>query len=289
MYYITLARGYSAGGLQNIVGFPSYQPDVLTNLEGGVKTKFDMFGVETQVNLDIYNGWFDNDQVQNFALVTNSTTGQLVAEEVVQNAAQAFIRGVDLDYALVLTKDFVLRGFASYLDGAFTKWPSINPNTNQPDDLSNTPWRDAPRWKLGLRPSYHVALASLGDLNFNLNYTYRTLIIEATEPRIPTNPANPRTGLICSRQRTLANGYPALIADGKTVYVDCSPAAGNLDAGVQWANFFGHPDLTAGVQLTNITNNVILDTRANLDPQLGTTALAVAPPRMIWGTLKYTF
>jgi iron complex outermembrane receptor protein len=289
MFYITLARGYSAGGLQNIVGFPSYQPDSLTNLEGGVKSTFDIHGIKTRLNVDIFNGWFNNDQVANFALATSSVTGQLFAQSVIQNAADAVIRGVDLDYTLELTHDFEIGGFASYLSGAFTHWPSINPNTLQPDDLSNTPLRDLPKWKVGIRPAYHVGLGSLGDLKFNANYTYRTLIIEATLPATPTNPSNPRTGLICSRRRTIANGYPAIIADGATVYVDCSPAAGNLDAGVDWHNFLGHENLSMSLQVTNITNNVIEDTRANLDPSLGATALAVAPPRMIYATLKYRF
>jgi len=177
MFYTTLARGFSAGGLQNIVGFPSFEPAVLTNLEGGVKTTFDLGGIKARVNAEVFNGWYNNAQVTVYDLVTNSVTGLQAPTAVTENAARAIIRGSDMDFTLLFTRDFEVKSYVSFLDAKYTHWRSLNPTTLAPIDLSSTPFRDAPKWKLGLTPTYHVGLGSFGDLNFNLNFNYRTYIV----------------------------------------------------------------------------------------------------------------
>jgi len=289
MYYTTLSRGFSAGGLQNIVGFPSYAPAVLTNLEGGVKTTFDLGGIKARVNAEVFNGWYDNAQVTVYDLVTNSVTGLVAPTGVTENAARAIIRGSDIDFTLLFTHDFEVKSYISFLDAKYTHWPSLNPTTLAPIDLSSTPFRDAPKWKLGLTPTYHVGLGSMGDLSFNLNFNYRTYIVTQVAPEIPTNPANPRSGLICTRYRTIANGYPAAIADGSKVWVDCSAPLFNMDGGIEWKDFLGHENLTTSLTATNLTNNYISDTRSNGDLASGFTALGIAPPRMVYVTMKYKF
>lgn len=289
MFYVTNSRGYSAGGLQNVVGFPSYQPAVLTNLEGGVKTTFHAAGIPIRLNVDVYNGWFDNAQVQTYALITNSVTGIQAPGQVTQNAATAIIRGTDVDYVARLTPDFTLNGFLSYIDAKYTKWPSLNPTTLQPIDLASTPFRDTPKIKLGVGASYNVDLGAIGNLVFNANYSHRSHISEVTAPETPTNPANPRSGLICTRKRTVANGYPVLIADGAVVWVDCSPPMQNLDLGVDWIDFMGHDNMTLNLTVTNVTGNIVQDTRSNGDLSNGATAIAPAPPRMYYMKVTYKF
>jgi len=132
MFYTTVARGFSAGGLQNIVGFPSYAPAVLTNLEGGVKTTFDLGDIKARFNAEVFNGWYNNAQVSIFELVTNSVTGLQAPTSVIQNAARAIIRGSDVDFALLLTPDFEVKSYVSFLDAKYTHCPrSIRPRCSR--------------------------------------------------------------------------------------------------------------------------------------------------------------
>jgi len=62
-----------------------------------------------------------------------------------------------------------------------------------------------------------------------------------------------------------------------------------VDGGIEWSNFLGHENLTTTLQATNLTNNYISDTRSNGDLASGFTALGIAPPRMVYVTLKYKF
>ena len=97
------------------------------------------------------------------------------------------------------------------------------------------------------------------------------------------------TGLICTRRRTVANGYPASLADGSKVYIDCREPFGNLDLGARWDSVMGHSGLSLMFTMTNVTNNTSSNSNALLEAITGFTAHQPAVPRMWYVTAKYKF
>lgn len=290
MLYVTNSRGFSSGGLQNVVGFETFKPDVLTNLEGGVKSTFDIGSMRARVNAAAFYGWFDDVKVTVTALTTNSVTGAIAPVAVVQNAAKALVRGLEGDATLIPVRNVEFGGFFAYTNNKYTSWPSINAATLQPVELSDTPFLQVPRWKWGVRGSYTQELGSgFGDLVFSADFSHRTKIFFQAAPRTPINPANYRSGLVCTRPRTAAFGYPALVADGSTSFVDCREPASNLDASISWNNIMGNESLSGSVTMTNLTKNIQTEGQTAADNSLGYTAFTTAPPRTIYASVRLAF
>jgi len=289
MFYVTNSRGYSSGGLQNAVGFETFAPDVLTNLEGGVKSTFNLGGMTVRANAEYYYGWFNNIKVFVYRPVTNSATGITSAVGITQNAAKATISGFDGDLTLVVNRRLQLGGFLSYLNAKYTSWQSVDPVTLAPLDLSDTTFLLSPKWKFGVNASYNIPLSGLGDLTFKGSLVRRSTLVTNSQPLKPTNPANPNTGLICYRDRTTANYYPTSLADGKREYIDCRPPQTMVDAGIDWNNFLGHDRLTLGLSVNNVFDTTRTDQTYAGDHTYGYQAEGVAPPRTWYLRMRYEY
>lgn len=286
MLFLTNSRGYSAGGFQPVVGAETYAPSVLTNFEGGIKSMFDIGSVKVRANLTGFYGKFDDVQVNVFGPVTNSANGQTTFASVIRNAAKAKVRGFEGELDFIPVEGMQLGGFVGYLNNKYTRFPSFD-SDGDPVDLSSTPFLFAPKWKIGLHGNYTLPLPeTVGHLRLNVDFTHRSIMVNTSVPRVPTDPTNPMTGLVCSRVHSVANGYPAEVADGKKTYVDCDPPASNLDLGLTWSEFMGKEGLTLNFMVTNVTKNISTDSGANLRAQ-GMVSPTPAVPRM-W-TLRATY
>lgn len=289
MFFTTLARSYNAGGLQAVSGFPTFAPAELTNLEVGVKSSFDLAGVRTRFNASVFNGWFNNVQVTQFTLI-NLPDGSTTFGNVTRNAAKAKIRGFETDLTVLPFAGLELGASAGYLDNKYTRWPSLDPLTLQPIDLSNTRFTRAPKWKIDLRGSYTLPLASdIGEIKLNANFSYVSKIIHQLIPAVRTDPNNPQSGLRCYRERTVANGYPVSLADGARVWLDCKPGNHNVDLSIDWKDFLGKEGLTLTAAVTNLTKNIWTPSQANQDRNGGFTAFQPAVPRMWTIRARYEF
>ncbi|MDF0542781.1 TonB-dependent receptor plug domain-containing protein [Sphingobium sp. H39-3-25] len=255
MIYFTNSKGYSTGGLQNIPGFFTYDPDSLNNLEAGLKATWRLGEWNVRTNLAAYYGYFNNVKVtQSFVYTIPGTNSQAVTNNAIQNAAKARIKGLEFE-GTVTNGRFELSGFAAYSKAYFTDYPSLHPVTLAPIDRSADPFSNAPKWKVGLSPSYRLPLESLkiGDVrlfaNFSFNSSYYT---NFSKPIVPIN-NDPDTAAICRQRRTAANGYGPLSADGKWAYLDCARAWHNLNVGISWTNVLDKENLDATLLVTNAT------------------------------------
>jgi iron complex outermembrane receptor protein len=290
MYYLTNARSYNAGGLQNVAGFPSFSPAELNNVELGVKSSFEVGDVKARANFSLFNGKFNDVQVTTFTLITNPANGTVSFGNVTRNAAKAKIQGAEADLTVVPFVGLELGAVAGYLHNRYTKWPSLDPLTLQPIDLSNTSFTRSPTWKVDLHGTYTLPLSQdIGELKLTANWAWQSLMIHSLTPRTPTNPAQPNTGLMCNRQRTAANGYGPLSADGGTAWLDCKPAYANLDLNLTWRGVMGNSALTMIFGVTNFNKNVWSGSQANLDRSAGFTAFQPAVPRMWTFRTTYDF
>lgn len=292
MFYLTNSKGYSAGGLQDVPGFYVYQPDTLNNIELGVKSRFRLSdNVQALVDSSVYYGWLDNDQVEVWSNVVNPVTGGTSAMSVQENAAKAIIKGVDVDGSVLFGDNLELGLWAAYNDNVYTSWPSLNPYTLQPVSLTDTPFLWDPRWKVGGHATIHAPVNrdKVGDISFTASASWTDYTDSQAEPLVPLNSADPRSGWICNRARTVANGYPASVANGGTAWVDCTQPFWTVNATLDWNHPLGNDNLDAKVIMTNLTNTAVTTGHCVCDSSLGVTAQGVPPPREYYAELLYQF
>ncbi|WP_337187931.1 TonB-dependent receptor plug domain-containing protein [Phenylobacterium sp.] len=292
LLYLNNSKGFGTGGLQNVAGFETFEPDSLNNFEVGVKSIFDIAGMQARFNGSVYYGKFDNVKANVVTQITNSVTGVTTTGIITRNAAAALIRGAEAEGDLVVNSRLRVGGWVAYNDDKYTKYPSlrqVSPGVFVPLDLSDTPFSFSPKWKWNLRAAYRLPLADeLGDLTASGTVTWQDVLINAQKPPTPSDPRLPEaTGLICSHTRTIANGYGPLSADGKTVPVDCNPSYYNVDVSLDWRNVLGYDGLTASFIVTNVTKNKINDGGGTQNSVLHFTSVTGATPRM-W-VLKFGY
>jgi iron complex outermembrane recepter protein len=256
MVYLANSKGFSAGGLQNVVGFESYAPSSLNNLELGTKSTFSVGGMTVRIDASGYYGFYDNVQVTTSQIVTNATTGVKSAQIVTANAAQGRISGVEATSTVLVTNNFEVGGFASWIHDKYTRFASINPQTLQPIDISDSGFTLAPKWKYGFNSTYHFPMdrSKWGDVSITGNYSYEGQFLLVPRPYTPVIPGNPNTGFTCTRQRTAANGYGPLSADGGTSWIDCSPPTKNLNLALDWKDVLNHDGLSLSLIVDNVTD-----------------------------------
>jgi iron complex outermembrane recepter protein len=279
MLYVTNSRGYNAGGFNNAVGFETFAPSEVNNIETGVKSTFNVGGMKARVNLGGYYGFEKNAQVYVYALVTDPNTGAKTTTSITQNAASAAIRGIEGEFALIPVKGFEIGVNFNYQANKYTSYQSIDPVTFKPVDLSDTNFIFSPKWQLSAYAHYTLPLPKdIGEVTLSTNVSYRTVMMNDGE----TNASR-----ICSRQVTVANGFPAAIANGSTLNIDCNPGYANVDMGAHWVGVMGNDKLALDFSVTNVFQNTLTDTNFNLWRDFGYMSPQPAVPRM-W-TLKTTY
>jgi iron complex outermembrane receptor protein len=176
--YVTTRTGYKPGNFNQTPptpAFAEYQPENVTDWEGGIKTRWKLGGVSGITNLAIYTDSYNN--IQREFTVTNPSTGLPAA--IVSNVAAATIRGADLDFGFQFSPAFDLSGYWSYTDAFYTKFPNtgqFGPGTSN-IDLTQMLLSDVSKNRVGLRPAVHLqglAGEDLPDVVFSANAYYKS-------------------------------------------------------------------------------------------------------------------
>ncbi|HEU0224971.1 MAG TPA: TonB-dependent receptor [Steroidobacteraceae bacterium] len=123
LMYATWSEGFRPGGIQRRGTLPPYLADFLTNYEVGWKTSW--AGGRVRFNGAVFQEQWDDFQ---FALLgLNGLTD-------IKNAAEAEIRGVEMDLTWAVTDSFQLSGGVAYIDSEITApyCGFADPVTDQP-------------------------------------------------------------------------------------------------------------------------------------------------------------
>lgn len=139
MFYGLYSKGFRAGGFSGRAGTYEaasipYDPETVDNYELGVKSEW--LGGRLRLNASVFTMDYKDKQEEG-SVPTSQGTGQ---QTVVLNAAQATIRGVELDFNWLFTETFRLEGNLGLLDASFDDW--IDPPTQT--DLTYLKLRRAP-------------------------------------------------------------------------------------------------------------------------------------------------
>lgn len=252
--YVTARDAYKSGGVNGPVPvgsqFRFFPPEKLSDVEIGLKSQFDLGGVEGRVNIAAYRGIYDN--IQRTTAETVTTPAGPVLLNVTRSAAKGKIEGVELNAAIVPVKGLTINGSYSYINARYTKVTDASAGAI----LNGSPFPYTPRNKFSLGGTYDVPLGSAGNLVAGINYVHQS---------------------------------KASTAQTNTSFYRFLPAYGLLNANLDLHNVGGLP-LDIGVFVNNLTNETrpvgVLDQYAG---STGTVGLTYTEPRMYGVRVGYRF
>ncbi len=175
MVYATFSKGFRSGGFNGRASGPltlgPYNPEEVETIEIGAKTQ-----------------WMDNRFRFNASIFTTDYTDKqedvvfpdpiAVTVTLVQNAAEAKIKGAEFEFLAVPTDGLTLGLNLGILDSSYDNWrvPGLNSNAMNPAtyvDKSNFELRRAPDLTAAFNVQYEQGLANGNQLVYGLNYSYK--------------------------------------------------------------------------------------------------------------------
>jgi iron complex outermembrane recepter protein len=252
--YVTMRDAYKSGGVNGPVPvgsqFRTYPPERLSDVEIGLKSRFDLGTVKGRFNIAAYRGIYDNIQRTTTELV--AVPGGTIPLNVTRSAAKGKIEGVEITAALIPAPGLTFSGSYSYINARYTQVTDASAGAI----LNGSPFPYTPKHKFSVGANYETSLGSAGDLELGVNYVRQTKV---------------------STAQTNASFYRFL------------PAYGLLNASLDFRNIAGKP-LDIGVFVNNLTDEArpvgVLDQYVG---STGTVGLTYNEPRMFGVRVGYRF
>jgi iron complex outermembrane receptor protein len=252
LLYVRAGNAYRPGGVNlNVTPeFAEFKPEHITDVELGVKSDWDVFGMHARTNADIFNSDYKAIQVQSLVTLQDAQ-GKLHTNTLNLNAASATIQGVEFEGTFLPFKGFELDTQASYLYAKYDNFPKVfNPAGNE------TPFLYFPKWKYTIDAIYHLPLdESLGDIAVSMQYAW------------------------------YGHQYDS-ISVGEIYPIE--PSYDVLNFRIDWTNILGYP-VDADFFMKNALDTLYVQGAVPIYTQLGFTSLSYSPPRFFGFHLKYRF
>ena len=178
MVYASAARGYKSGGFQGIptdgasASVP-YDPEFAWSYEAGIKSRF--WDGRAQVNANLF-----------YTDYTDLQVSQLIGADqvVVGNAADAEVKGIEIEWIALLARDLRFTGSYGYLDATFDRFDAPPASGG---DLSGNRLPRAPKHKLNLALQYERPLVPGWQVLARVDWSYSSSFF--FDPRNRTFPA----------------------------------------------------------------------------------------------------
>jgi iron complex outermembrane receptor protein len=213
--YLSYSKGFKGGGFTQRVFppfafIPSFKPETSETFEAGIKT--DLLDRKVRFNAAVFLNNYNNLQIT----VNDPTLG---FAPIIQNAARARIKGVELELQARPTEALRIEAGLGYLDAKYRQVDirALNAGVSTKSHLQN-----APKWTLSAGASYAFHLGDAGKLTPRIDWSYR------------------------SRVYNDAVNTPGLVQDG---YHLVNASIGYVDASERWSLNLGVKNLTKEVYL----------------------------------------
>jgi iron complex outermembrane receptor protein len=161
--YAATRAGYKAGGFNPgaPVGFQKFDPETLTDVEIGLKSEWQLYGIKGRTNIAAFRSDYNQIQIT-VPLVVNG-----IPSEATENAGAATIEGVELQGTIIPVKGVELTGYYSYNDAYYTRYGA------SAADAPTFPFYE--RNKYSLTGRYHLPVPdNIGDVSLALTYSYQS-------------------------------------------------------------------------------------------------------------------
>jgi len=184
LVYVTTRKGFKPGGVNGTaasVGIPgirpTFDPETLKDVEGGIKWDWLLGGVRGRINLAAYQSWYSNVQRAETIALPVSLGGGVTTQT--NNIAAAKIGGVELEGNFQLSRHLSAFINYAYTDARYTRYPGCTTNTiGVCTPNIQTPYVGVPKHQISLGGRYVLPVdESLGEiaLSTNVYYQSRTL------------------------------------------------------------------------------------------------------------------
>lgn len=162
LFYVTFATGYKGGGFEDdpanaVAAQSSYDPETVDSWEAGAK--LDLFDRRVRLNIAAFKMRYKNLQV--------TQTSAACLCNITDNAADAKIKGVELEATVAVTDGLTLNGGLTLLDTKYINFIDSLGNDNSGNFLQRTPkyqWNvgadfvtDLGSWERGLRANINYS------------------------------------------------------------------------------------------------------------------------------------
>jgi len=162
--YGSVSQGFKSGGFNTLVIVPrqdylSYAPEEVTSFELGAKASLERYTVTAAAF------FADYEDIQ--IAVLNGVEPQTL------NAAEAEIKGVELELVAALTTDLKLQAGVGYLDTEYTRLDEAGLAGLEIPVTLDSKLMDTPEWSFNLNLIYSTELRRIGRLTIRGDYSWR--------------------------------------------------------------------------------------------------------------------
>jgi iron complex outermembrane receptor protein len=172
MAYASVSRGYKAGGFNLGLVFTDAErtqvdPEFLTSYEIGFRSTF--FNHRLRLNATAF--YYDYSDLQ---VLTVSQTGGGLPALILDNAADATVKGLELEVLAVPVTGLTLGFNAGLLDATFKNYTSgaIDPLTGTPRDFSGNRLPGAPKLTFSASAQYEFPISGTLNARLRADYNY---------------------------------------------------------------------------------------------------------------------
>ncbi|MES2045776.1 MAG: TonB-dependent receptor [Pseudomonadota bacterium] len=162
MFFLGYGKGFRAGGYNPFAVQVPYAPE--TNKSWEIGAKGDLFDRRLSFALAAYRNNYANLQLR---------AGVPTGGAIITNAAEALIKGVELELTARPTDHTRLTGNIAYTDARFTSFPTARNTLDQPVDASGNVLPRTPKWQFFVGAEQDVPLSDSMMLTGELNYRWR--------------------------------------------------------------------------------------------------------------------
>ena len=167
--YLSYSKGFKGGGFTQRVFppfafIPSFKPETSETFEFGFKT--DLFNRALRLNGAVFVNNYKNLQVT----VNDPTLG---FAPIIQNAAEARIKGFELELQARPTDALRIEAGLGYLDAKYRK---VDLRALNAGVTTDTKLQNAPKWTLSAAASYTIEAGDLGSFQPRVDWSYRSRV-----------------------------------------------------------------------------------------------------------------
>jgi len=169
MVYGSAARGFKSGGFDGRAAsefeFQPFDPETVWTYEGGLKST--LAGGRLAANVAVFYSDYQDLQVTSFG--READTGFF--QTLFTNAAEAEIKGLELELAARPTRNLGVQASVGYLDAEYEEFETLV--NGETADVSDRDLINSPNWNANLAANYTLALNGWLNLVFNGDISYR--------------------------------------------------------------------------------------------------------------------
>lgn len=179
--YASFSKGFKSGGFNAFSPDPAFEPEKLYSYELGMKA--DLLDGRARALLSVYDSDYENLQV---------SSGVPSGGFVIRNAAEAEIRGMEIEVEGALSDALRVAANVAYIDAEYVSFPTAPDVFSIPADASGNRLLRTPEWQYFAQIVHTAALGSAWRVESQASWRWRdTIYFTATNQDAPTLRSEP--------------------------------------------------------------------------------------------------